>query len=191
MELNVSAAAAFGAAFGLAAALKCAAAPRAVPTPGAVASPQVEHWGMKGKLVVVTGGANGIGRAVALEFARQGAMVIAGDIDENEGATLAAEAQPLAGEVKFVKADMSDAAVPGQLIGAAMKWQGGAPVSVLVNNVGIQADNGKPVHLLDESIWDAVMNVNLKSYFLTSKSALPGMLKAKAGVIIHIASVQG
>lgn len=112
---------------------------------GAVAAPALDHWGAKGKLVVVSGGANGIGRAVAVEFARQGAFVVAADIDEKEGATLVAEAGALAGQIMFVKADMSSASVPAKLIKQAMEWQGGAAVSVLVNNVGIQIDNGESV----------------------------------------------
>ena len=107
--------------------------------PAAVAAPQLDHWGAKGKLVVVTGGANGIGRSVALEFARQGAFVTAADIDEKEGASLVTEARPLAGDIKFVKADMSSSTVPAELVEAAMDWKGGLAVSVLVNNVRSQA----------------------------------------------------
>ena len=69
---------------------------------------------------------------------------------------------------------------------------GNKPVSVLVNNVATQADNGTPVHLLDEELWRKVLAVNLESYFLMSKQALlGGMLDAGKGVIINIASVQG
>ena len=64
-------------------------------------------------------------------------------------------------------------------------------VGVLVNNVGVQTDNGKPVHLLSEDTWDQVMNVNLKSYFLMAKHCLPDMLDQQAGVIINVGSVQG
>ena len=62
---------------------------------------------------------------------------------------------------------------------------------MLVNNVGVQFDNGKPAHLLDEEIWDTVLNVNVKSHFLMAKYCLPGMLKHRAGCIVNIGSVQG
>ena len=133
-----------------------------------------------------------------------------------------------AGEVKFYRSDMSDAAAPGELVAQARAWQGGAPVAVLVNNVGIQVagvagnfflgnvfraltreklsavlqggpssdrpcqvDNGKPAHLLEEELWDKVMNVNLKSYFLMAKHSLPSMIEQGSGLIVNIASVQG
>ena len=56
------------------------------------------------------------------------------------------------------------------------------PVKVLVNNVGIQTDNGKPVHLLTEQLWDDVINVNLKSYFMMAKHCIPAMLEADGTV---------
>ena len=129
-------------------------------------------FGHEGKLVIVTGGANGIGRSVCLEFARCGANVLCADYDDGAGAQTVAEAAGLSGSVKFMHADMTDAAVPAQIVKAALKWQKGAPVGCLVNNVGIQEDNGTPVHLLDEAVWDKVMGVNIKSYFLMAKSLL-------------------
>ena len=151
----------------------------------------VTPFGHEGKLVIVTGGANGLGRSISVEFARCGANVICADIDDEGGSAAVQEAADLPGTIKYVRADFSDAAVPQQLIKDAMKWQGGAPVAVLVNNVGIQKDNGIPAHLLSEELWDLVMNVNLKSYFLMAKHALPSMLAAGEGVIINMASVQG
>ncbi len=158
-----------------------------VPTPGRDGA----GFGHEGKLVIVTGGANGIGRSVCLEFARCGANVLCADFDDDAGAETVAEASGLAGSVKFMHADMTDATVPAQIVAAAQDWQNGAPVGCLVNNVGIQEDNGTPVHLLEEAVWDKVMDVNIKSYFLMAKYALPSMIEEQSGVIINMASVQG
>ena len=147
--------------------------------------------GLDSTLVVVTGGANGIGRSVTHAFASSGANVLCVDYDSDGGAETVAEAASLKGNVKYFHADMSDSTVPETVVATARDWQDGQAVSTLVNNVGIQEDNGTPAHLLEESVWDKVMNVNLKSYFLMSKFALPGMLKEKTGVIINMASVQG
>jgi NAD(P)-dependent dehydrogenase (short-subunit alcohol dehydrogenase family) len=57
--------------------------------------------------------------------------------------------------------------------------------------VGVQSDNGIPVHLLDEETWDRVLNVNVKSHFLMAKHCLPGMLKQRSGCIVNVGSVQG
>jgi NAD(P)-dependent dehydrogenase (short-subunit alcohol dehydrogenase family) len=149
------------------------------------------NFGHEGKLVIVTGGANGIGRAVCLEFARCGANVLCADYDGAAGEETVAEAAGLSGSVKFMEADMTDAAVPAKIVAAAQEWQGGTPVGCLVNNVGIQEDNGTPVHLLEEAVWDKVMDVNIKSYFLMAKYSLPSMIEAQSGVIINMASVQG
>ena len=140
-------------------ALATAAAP---PTPGADGA----TMGHDGKLVIVTGGANGIGRSVCLEFARCGANVLCADFDDDAGAETVAASESLKGSVKFMHADFTDASVPSAVVAAAHEWQQGAPVGCLVNNVGIQEDNGTPVHLLDEEVWDKVVDVNLKSYFL-------------------------
>ena len=140
-------------------ALATAATP---PTPGADGA----SMGHDGKLVIVTGGANGIGATLCLEFARCGANVLCADVDDAGGAETVAAAKSLKGSVKFMHADFTDASVPSAVVAAALEWQPGVPVGCLVNNVGIQEDNGPPVHLLEEDIWDKVMDVNLKSYYL-------------------------
>lgn len=148
------------------------------------------------KLVIVTGGANGIGRAISLEFVKEGAHVACCDLDANAGAEtvgLAKAITDINGQLIFIQADFSKADLTSY-VKKATEWQkklGFAPrVDILVNNVGIQIDNGKPAHLLPDNIWDLVMNVNLRSHFLMSKLCIPGMLEAGKGVIINISSVQ-
>ena len=163
------------------------------------------------RLVIVTGGAHGIGRATALAFARAGHRVVVADRDAAAGEALeravaredfaAGSSDSTKLQLKFVPADFSRAAACAQVVEAATTWAGGCPVRVLVNNVGVQSDNGKPVHLLTEEEWDTVLGVNLKSYFLMAKHALlSGMLEVNEGMeggcggggaIINIGSVQG
>merc|ERR1712166_133258 len=147
-----------------------------------------DMFGLQGKLVIVTGGSLGIGRAICAEFAALGAMVVCADIIPPHDL----DQQQADGSVKYVQADFS---TPGEtcpaVVAAALEWQPESPVSVLVNNVGIQEDNGTPAHLLDEAVFDRVMNINLKSYFLMAKHCLPSMLQAERGVILNTASVQG
>ena len=154
---------------------------------------------MSSRLVVVTGGAQGLGRATSLAFASKGHYVVAADISEAHGASLEQEAVEADLALTFVRADFRLPEACADVADAARRWarSSAAPgsaqhVGVLVNNVGIQVDNGQPVHLLDEKTWDAVMNVNIKSYFLMAKHVIPGMLEQnRGGAIINVGSVQG
>lgn len=142
-----------------------------------------------GKTVIVTGGAKGIGRAIALAFAQTGANVFSADVDTEAGARLETEAISLPGSVTFVESDVSDSATCQTLVRQAA---GGHGLDILVNNVGIQPlESYLPAHELLEEMWDRIVAVNLKSGFLMSKFTIPQMMKQGGGVIINIASVQG
>lgn len=142
-----------------------------------------------GKIVIVTGGAAGLGRAMCLEFARHGAQVVCGDIDPRAGQELLELARGLAGQILFVQGDMGRAETCDRLTEAARTLGG---VDVLCNNVGIQpAKSYVPAHELDDEIWDAILTVNLKSYFWMVKRCIPPMKARGGGVIINTASVQG
>ena len=142
------------------------------------------------KVVIVTGGAKGIGRAISLSFAREGANVLCADVDVPAGDALAQEAQSLAGKLVFVNADVSQSAVCLALVAQAVQDFGG--VDILCNNVGIQPTSSYlPAHELPEEAWDRIINVNLKSRFLMTKYCVPEMKKRGGGVIINTASVQG
>lgn len=142
-----------------------------------------------GKVVIVTGGAGGLGKDFSLEFARRGAEVVCGDIDTAAGRNLIAEAAGLPGRIHFVPGSMSEANTCDRLAEAA-KALGG--VDVLCNNVGIQpAKSYVPAHELDDDLWDAILTVNLKSYFWMVKRCVPLMKARHGGVIINTASVQG
>jgi NAD(P)-dependent dehydrogenase (short-subunit alcohol dehydrogenase family) len=142
-----------------------------------------------GKIVIVTGGAAGLGRAMCLEFARLGARVVCGDIDPGAGQELLGAAAGLPGQIQFLEGDMRLVQTSDRLAAAAGALGG---VDVLCNNVGIQpAKSYVPAHELDDEIWDAILTVNLKSYFWMVKRCVPLMKARHGGVIINTASVQG
>jgi NAD(P)-dependent dehydrogenase (short-subunit alcohol dehydrogenase family) len=144
----------------------------------------------KDKVVIVTGGAKGIGRGICLAFAGEGARVVCADMDKAAGAQIVADAKGLAGEIRFHHADVSQSSECRALVDAVVSEWGG--VDVLCNNVGIQPTNSYlPAHELPEEMWDRIMDVNLKSGFLMSKYCIPEMKKRGGGVIINTASVQG
>jgi NAD(P)-dependent dehydrogenase (short-subunit alcohol dehydrogenase family) len=143
-----------------------------------------------GKTVIVTGGAKGIGRAISLTFARAGANVACADVDEAAGAEMVELAAGSEGLLRFIKADVSQAAQCQTLVEQTVADFGG--VDILCNNVGIQPTSSYvPAHELPEEMWDRIINVNLKSRFLMTKYCVPEMQKRGGGVIINTASVQG
>ena len=144
----------------------------------------------EGKVVIVTGGAKGIGTGITRVFAAEGARVAAVDIDEVAGATIAAEGDSLAGEIRFMNYDVSEGAACEQLVSEVVGEWGG--VDVLCNNVGIQpTDSYQPAHEVPDEQWDRILAVNLKSHFLMTKQCVPHMMAQHSGVIINTASVQG
>jgi NAD(P)-dependent dehydrogenase (short-subunit alcohol dehydrogenase family) len=142
-----------------------------------------------GKIVIVTGGAGGLGKSFSLEFVRRGAAVVCADLDPAAGRSLVQEAAGLGGSLHFVQADMGQSESCDR-IAAAAKELGG--VDVLCNNVGIQpASSYVPAHELPDQLWDSILTVNLKSYFWMVKRCIPLMKARGGGVIINTASVQG
>ncbi len=142
------------------------------------------------KVVIVTGGAKGIGRGICLAFAREGARVLCADVDVKAGERLEAESDPLSGRIRFRVADVAQDDDCRSLAQAAVSKLGG--VDVLCNNVGVQPTGSYlPAHELPEETWDHILDVNLKSAFLMSRHCIPEMIKRGGGVIINTASVQG
>lgn len=143
-----------------------------------------------GKGVIVTGGAKGIGRAIALGFVRAGAGVACADIDVAAGADTLALAAGAEGRMIFVEADVSRADACRTLVQRCVEAFGG--VDILCNNVGIQpVSSYAPAHELPEETWDRIIAVNLKSRFLMAKYCVPEMKARGGGVIVNTASVQG
>lgn len=143
-----------------------------------------------GKVVIVTGGALGMGRGAAIEFAREGAKVTIADINEEAARSAIAAMSGLPGEGLFVRADVSRAEDCQRVVRETVARFGG--VDVLFNNVGIQPpDSYMNVEQMPEELWDRIINVNLKSYFLMAKYAIPEIRKRGGGAIVNNASVQG
>lgn len=142
---------------------------------------------LQNRVALVTGAAMGIGRAIAVLFAREGASVLAADINEAKGAATEREIREAGGACIFHRTDVSKEADVAAAVAAAAKAFG--PVDVLVNNAGIAHE--ARAHELAVEDWQRVLDVNLKSVFLCSKHVLPGMLEKKRGAIVSIASVQG
>ena len=143
-----------------------------------------------GKIVIVTGGAKGIGAGISRAFAGEGARVAALDVDAEAGASIAAEGEGLSGEIHYFNADVSQDEICRDTVGQIVGDLGG--VDVLCNSVGIQpVSSYLPAHELSVEMWDRIIGVNLKSHFLMARQCLPGMMERRAGVIINTASVQG
>ncbi len=142
---------------------------------------------LQGEVALVTGASRGIGRAIALELARQGARVVGTATStagaEQVSAMLAAEG--LAG--RGVVLDVADAAAVDAVLAEVEKTDG--PIGILVNNAGITRDT--LLLRMKPEDWDAVINTNLSSVFRLCKGVLRGMMKARRGRIINIASIVG
>lgn len=139
---------------------------------------------LAGKRVVLTGAAANIGRATALLFAREGARLVLGDVDERARET-AEEAAAAGGEASFVRTDVSVAGEVERLLDEAAGRLGG--VDVIVNNAGIQRSGA--VTDFAESDWDALMAVNPRSCFLGCKYGVPHLRRAGGGAIVNTASL--
>jgi NAD(P)-dependent dehydrogenase (short-subunit alcohol dehydrogenase family) len=139
-----------------------------------------------GKVVVVTGGASGIGRACAREFAARHATIAVVDRDAKNGEEAVAEILGADGSAASFNCDLTKAARVERLVSDILSRFGG--VDVLVNNAGIQR-YGTVVTLSVEE-WDEVIDANLKSAFLVSKYAIPAMLARGGGSIVITGSVQ-
>ena len=136
---------------------------------------------LEGKVALVTGASRGIGRAIALELAKQRARVVGTATSEN-GAQAISEAG-LIGRVL----DVRDAAQCDALLAAIQKEFG--DIAVLVNNAGVTRDN--LALRMKDAEWDEVMETNLKPVFRLSRAVMRGMMKARWGRIINITSVVG
>ncbi|WP_309088665.1 3-oxoacyl-[acyl-carrier-protein] reductase [Phenylobacterium sp.] len=140
---------------------------------------------LTGKTALVTGATGGIGAEIAKALHAQGAHVVLSGTRE---AVLQELAGALGERASIAPANLSDAAAVDGLIGAA-EAAAGNPIDILVANAGITKD-GLLLRMKDED-WEAVLKVNLESYFRLSRAAVKGMMKRRSGRIIAITSVVG
>ncbi len=143
---------------------------------------------LTGKIALVTGASKGIGRAIAIKFAQEGAQVAFTYLSSVEkGLALETELKVFGITAKGYRSDASDFKAADELINAVVADFGG--LDILVNNAGITRDN--LLMRMTEESWDEIMNINLKSCFNTVKAATRVMMKAKSGSIINMTSVVG
>ena len=150
---------------------------------------------LKDRVAIVTGGSSGIGRGIALEFAREGARVAVADIQEapKRGKFFETDTTtPTVEEIEksgssgiFVQTDIADEAAVRHLVEQTEAHFGG--IDILVNNAGIHIPGSSQE--LSVADWDRVLGINLRGVFLATKFALPYLKKSPAGRIINIASV--
>lgn len=143
---------------------------------------------MRGKTAIVTGGSRGIGRAVCLELAAQGANIVLCYAGNEAAAQETAEAcRALGVEVESVRCNVADSKDVKNLIDTAVKTFGS--LDILVNNAGITKDG--LLLTMKETDFDAVIETNLRGTFLCTKAAARVMLRQKSGRIINLSSVVG
>jgi len=148
---------------------------------------------LKDKVALITGGGNGIGRAIVLRFLEEGARVATVDLDEAGLEETRKEAEQAGGQVLTVKANVSVRADVQRVVEAVVKEYG--RLDILINNAGITRDGlttrikDGEVKFMSEENWDAVLGVNLKGTWLCSQIAAVAMMKQKYGRIVNTASV--
>ncbi|MCD6270574.1 SDR family oxidoreductase [bacterium] len=142
---------------------------------------------LKNKVAIITGAGSGIGRAMAILFVKEGAKVVVADWSEEGGKETVEQIKRENGEAIFVKTDVSKFDDIDKMVKACLDSYG--RIDILVNNAGIYRTYD--LHEMSEQDWDKIININLKSVFLSSKKVIPEMLKQDKGKIVNIASIAG
>ncbi len=145
---------------------------------------------LENKTAMVTGGGSGIGRAIVLTFAREGADVIIPDIQIEKANQVVEEVKKLGRTGLAIRTDVTDEAEVNQMVQEAL--QHFSHLDILVNNAGIMGSRlGLPFTRNTPEDWDVLLAVNLKSQFLVSKALAPHLMERRSGKIINIASISG
>lgn len=143
---------------------------------------------LEGKVAVVTGAASGMGKAIALLFAKQGAQVIISDINEEASQTAVAEVEKAGGKAVSISANVAKPEDIKQLIKKTVETYG--TIDILVNNAGIM-DNFEPAGEVEDDNWERIFAVNSTSVMRATREVLPIFLEKEQGNIINIASAGG
>jgi 3-oxoacyl-[acyl-carrier protein] reductase len=142
---------------------------------------------LKDKVALVTGGARGIGQAIAFVFAQEGAIVVIGDVNMEDAQKTCLDIEAMGRKALPIQLDVTDYAKVEEGINKILDKF--AKVDILVNNAGITKDN--LLLRMSQAEWDAVLNVNLKGTFNCIKAVSRPMIKQRSGRIINIASIIG
>jgi 3-oxoacyl-[acyl-carrier protein] reductase len=142
---------------------------------------------LDGQIALVTGAARGIGQAIALRLAQDGADLALADVKAEWLEDTAAKVRALGRRAECFAVDVSDGAAVEAGVAAVVAAFG--KLDILVNNAGITRD-GLLVRM-DEASWDAVLGINLKGVFLMTKAAAKTMMRARSGAIVNVASIVG
>ena len=141
------------------------------------------------KVVLVTGGNSGIGQAIAVAFAKEGAKVVVAARRASEGNETVAMIEELGGQAHFVPTDVSKTTEVKAMIAACITEYGG--LDYAVNNAGIEGTPLVQTTDYEEEVWDRVIDINLKGVWLCMKYEIPEMLKRGHGAIVNMSSVAG
>lgn len=141
---------------------------------------------LSGKVAVITGAGNGMGRSTALLFAREGAAVVIGDVDMAGGRSAVAEIEAAGGRATFMRCDVSKEADVSALVATAEERYG--KLDTIFNNAGIEQPV-TPSDQVTEELFDRVIGINLKGTFFGCKHAIPALLRNGGGTIVNNSSV--
>ena len=142
------------------------------------------------RVALITGAGRGIGRAIAIAYAAEGAKVALTARSKGELEEVVGRIRDAGGAALAFLADLGDRAVPQKVVDDVQRALG--PVEILVNNAGVgSSSNPRPVVEFDDDFWDRTLAINLTAPYLLCKAVLPGMLARRWGRIITIASVNG
>ncbi len=142
---------------------------------------------LKDKVALVTGGARGIGQAIAMTFAKEGADIVVADVNLEIARKTASEIEGLGRKALALEMDVTNYDLVEEVINKILDKMG--KIDILINNAGITKDN--LVLRMSQAEWDAVINVNLKGTFNCIKAVSRPMVKQRSGRIVSIASIIG
>ena len=144
---------------------------------------------LEDKVTLVTGGGSGIGRAAAINFAKEGAKVVVSDVNADGGEETVTSIKASGGESAFFHADVSRSGDVEALVANTVQLYG--RLDCAYNNAGIEGEISMRLHEYPEEMWDRLIDINLKGVWLCMKHEIPQMLRQGSGAIVNTASVAG